>query len=419
MSSTISPGRQGGVASPDPSEPLRICVCTIAGHGVGGMQRHTHDLVRGLVAAGHDVEVICPAGGDLVEDLYGARWHLVDTRGRSDPEWRSKFRDTFLRADVLKPFDIVHSESTSAIGLLHPTVSTPIAIKYHGNWLGLAKAHVKRALSRPRTALSEGKTFVWDTRLHFRHGNAWVFRKCESMVVSKQQARDTAISHLIRGELMHVVPNGVDAERFSPGDRDRMRAELGLPGGILLASVGRLNREKGFDVAIAAVARLAPDHPDVRLLVIGDGEYEEQLRALTARLGVEELVLFVGPQDVDGVARHLQAADVFVFPTIRDEAIGLVLLEAMACGVPVVASRIGGIPEAVEPEGDLAAGLLIRPGSVAELESALRQLIADPQLRDDLGERARARVLDEYTIERMAARSADVYHVAIERRAAR
>jgi glycosyltransferase involved in cell wall biosynthesis len=91
----------------------------------------------------------------------------------------------------------------------------------------------------------------------------------------------------------------------------------------------------------------------------------------------------------------------------------------MACGVPVVASRIGGIPEAVEPEGDLAAGLLIRPGSVAELESALRRLIADPQLRDDLGERARARVLDEYTIERMAARSADVYHVAIERRAAR
>jgi glycosyltransferase involved in cell wall biosynthesis len=402
------------------SKPLRICVCTVAGHGVGGMQRHTHDLVRGLVTAGHDVEVICPAGGDLVEDLYGARWHLVDTRGRSDPEWRSKFRAAFLHADALAPFDIIHSESTSAIGLLHPTVSTPIAIKYHGNWLGLAKAHVKRTVARPRTVLSEGKTLLWDTRLHFRHGNAWVFRKCESMVVSKQQARDTAISHLIRAELLHVVPNGVDAERFSPGDRDRARAELGLPGGgTLLASVGRLNREKGFDVAIAAVARLAPHHPDVHLLVIGDGEYEEKLRSLTARLGVEERVLFVGSQDAEGVARHLQAADVFVFPTLRDEAIGLVLLEAMACAMPVVASRIGGIPEAVEPEGDLPVGLLIRPGSVAELEAALGRLISDPQLRHDLGARARARVLDEYTIERMAARTTDVYRTAIERRASR
>jgi glycosyltransferase involved in cell wall biosynthesis len=382
------------------------------------MQRHTHDLVRGLVAAGHAVEVICPAGDRLSEDLYGARWHLVDTAGRSDPEWRSKFRAAFLHADALDPFDIVHSESTSAIGLFHPTVGTPIAIKYHGNWLGLAKAHVKRMVTRPRSAVSEGKTMVWDTRLHFRHGNAWVFRKCESMVVSRQQARDTAISHLIPADRLHVVPNGVDAQRFSPGDRDRAREELGLPGGTLVASVGRLNREKGFDVAIAAIARLAPEYPDVRLIVIGDGDYEAKLRSLAAKLGVQDRVLFVGSHDAEGVARHLQAADVFVFPTLRDEAIGLVLLEAMSCALPVIASRIGGIPEALEPEGHPAVGLLTRPGNIGELEAALRHVLSDAELRHDLGESARARVLDEYTIELMAARTVDVYRVALERRAA-
>jgi glycosyltransferase involved in cell wall biosynthesis len=394
-------------------------VCTIAGHGVGGMQRHTHDLVRGLVLAGHEVEVICPAAGELRSDLYGARWNLIDTAGRSDPAWRSLFRAAYLHRDAIAPFDVVHSESTSALGLVHPTVLTPIAIMYHGNYVGLAKAHARRMLTRPSTAASEGKALLWLTRLHFRHGNAWAFRHCESMVVSHQQLRDTALSHLIPRELLHVVPNGVDADRFRPGDRDSVRSTLGLPGGILLAAVGRLNREKGFDVAIEALSRIATEQPDAKLLVVGDGEERQALHRLAADHGLTDRVLFAGPQDQAGVTAHLQAADIFLFPTLREEAAPLVLPEAMACGLPVIASRIGGIPEVVEPAEGPAAGILTRPGSTTELAGALRTLLADKPLRDELGHRARQRVLEEYTLERMVSRTVDVYHAAIHRRVGR
>ena len=104
--------------------PLRICVMTDCAHGIGGMQRHTHDLVQGLVGRGHEVEVICPADPSLDPRAYGARWHLVDTPGRTDKRWREKFRATFIEADRRNPFHIVHSESTAAHGLLfRPRVS--------------------------------------------------------------------------------------------------------------------------------------------------------------------------------------------------------------------------------------------------------------------------------------------------------
>jgi glycosyltransferase involved in cell wall biosynthesis len=398
------------------SGSLRVLVVTVAAGGIGGMQRHTHDLVRGLTAHGHDVEVICPRAADLETDLYGARWTLLEARGRDKARWVPAVRSAFEMARRRGRFDVIHSESTSALPLVDLDVARPIVVKYHGNYVDLAGAHIRRGLARPRTAHREAVGLLSLTQLHFRHGNAWRLRDCTSMLVSRQQVRGTVLSHFLRRDRVHVVPNGVDVRLFKPRDRALVRAALSLEADVVsLAAVGRLNSEKGFDVALEAFERIARVHPEARLLIIGDGEERARLESLARELEVEHATHFIGSRSRDELAQYLAGADVFLFPTRRNEAGPLVLLEAMACGLPTVASRIGGITEVIEPEGDDKVGILVRPGVADDVETAIRRLLRDGALRASLGAAARQRAVSEYSLDAMIARTVAVYRVAIAR----
>ena len=409
MSASTSPSDCPGDA------PLRVLVVTVAAGGIGGMQRHTHDLVRGLVVAGHDVEVICPTASGLEPDMYGARWTLLETVGRSK-EWPGLVVAAYRAAEARSPLDIVHSESTSALPLVREGVRTPIAVKYHGNYLGLAKAQIRRAVARPSSAHRELRALVWLSRRHFRGRNWRAFRSCESMVVSRQQLTDTVRSHVIRRELVHVVPNGVDLTLFHPtDDRKKLRATLDLPDGPLAVAVGRLNREKGFDVAIDALARVASRNPDAALVVVGDGEERAALEQRAHGQNIGDRTIFTGGQPQERVAELLAAADIFLFPTRRDEAGPLVLPQAMGSGLAVIASRIGGITEVLEPTTGEPAGILVAPGSVEDVASALDDLLASPQRRRALSSAARLRAEQEYSLETMVARTVEVYRKAIAR----
>jgi glycosyltransferase involved in cell wall biosynthesis len=417
MSEVVSHAFPTAPAAPARSDaPLRILVVTVAAGGIGGMQRHTHDLVRGLVAAGHDVEVFCPNAEGLEPDLYGARWTLLDTVARG-PEWPGLILEAYRAGAARAPFDVVHSESTSALPLVLARVPTPVAVKYHGNYLGLAKAHLRRAASRPSSAHKELRALAHLTRRHFRGKNWRALGDCESMVVSRQQLVDTARSHRIRRELVHVVPNGVDLTVFRPADPSPLRRALELPPGPIAIAVGRLNREKGFDVAIDAFAEIADRHPEARLVIVGNGEERTVLEELAERRGLAGRTIFAGPQPQERVAEHLAAADVFLFPTRRDEAGPLVLPQAMGCGLAVVASRIGGITEVLEPPDGDPLGFLVPPGDVAAVASAVDWLFRSPESRRDLGSAARLRAEREYGLETMVSRTVAVYRSAIARAA--
>lgn len=401
--------------------PMRICVMTEAAHGLGGMQRHTHDLVRGLVRAGHDVHVICPGAAELSQHMHGARWHFLDiditVMTRRDPLWREKYRHAFVAEHSKRPFDVVHSETTGAHGLLlKPAVQVPIVVKYHGAYLSLVKAHARRILQRPLTAPGELKGFAFMSRDHFGRGSAWAFRDCVSLAPSHEQMRDSARSQLVPMNLMHAVPNGIATDVFRPrDDREALRRSLDLPDGRIFVMAGRLNKEKGFDVALRALARIRTDFPAARLVVVGDGDQREPLGALASALGVSEETLFVGAQPPEGVAAYFGASDFFLFPTRRHEAGPIVLLEGMACGLPTIATRIGGNTEVVAPPEGPPAGLLVRLGSAFDLELAMRRLLTDESLAQTLGGRARERILEEYTVETMIERTVTAYRLAIER----
>ena len=400
---------------------MRICIVTIAGyvHGIGGMQRHTSDLARGLTEAGHDVEVITNRHPDGIpqERHEGALWRFADSNSSQvDPAWHRASYETFRAAHAERPFDVIHSESTCALGLVRKGVQreVPIAVKYHGNFLGLAKANVQRAIRRrtPRAVAQEGRSFLWLCGQHFARGNWWRFHGFESMVPSRQQVRATCLSHCISAARMHVVLNGVDTEVFHPRERAATRAELGLGPEQIVLALGRLNREKGHHTAIAAVAQL---DPPTRLVIVGNGEDRGRLEALARSLGVVDRVTFAGGQPPEVVARYLAASDAFVFPTERDEGAPMVLVEAMASGIPVVASNIEQIAEVVDRNGE--NGFLVRTADVHELVAALQAILSDPDRGRAVGELGRERVLVDYTLERMVERCVGVYEIAIARHA--
>jgi glycosyltransferase involved in cell wall biosynthesis len=191
-------------------------------------------------------------------------------------------------------------------------------------------------------------------------------------------------------ERIHLLPHGVDVERFRPADdaeRRALRQSLGLPEGVLAVYSGRLLRGKGLETLVEAMA--SPALPgELGLVLLGSGEgqldVEPELRRRVEERGLAARVSFAGR--VAHVADYLRAADIFVFPSLF-EALGIALVEAAACGLPAVASRTGGIVDVVE---DGRSGLLVPPGDAAALASALAALASDAGRRAALGHEARA-----------------------------
>jgi glycosyltransferase involved in cell wall biosynthesis len=180
--------------------------------------------------------------------------------------------------------------------------------------------------------------------------------------------------------------------------REEARIGLGLPekDAFVYGTVGRLAETKGQGVLLTAFARVHEKYPESWLILAGEGRLESELRALAAELNIHERVVFLGYRT--DIPEVLKACDVFVLPSIAEGLPGA-LLEAMATGIPVIASRVGGVPEILNnPE----LGMMISPSSVGELTTAMERLGSmDEVERNDIGKALRERVHVEFTKEKM------------------
>lgn len=219
-----------------------------------------------------------------------------------------------------------------------------------------------------------------------------VLSRAQAIIATSQPYLDASIALAPWRAKTRVVPLGI-----GPAPLASATENWPAPSGVRLLAVGRLSRYKGFDVLLAALARTV----DASLLLVGAGECERELRAQALALGLQERVGFAGALDDDRLAAAYASADAFVLPSLdRGEAFGLVLLEAMRAGLPVVASAVpgSGIGFVVD-EG--ASGLLVPPGDAVALADALARL-GDPGLRTRLGEAAFDRWSGSFTLEREA-----------------
>ena len=198
---------------------------------------------------------------------------------------------------------------------------------------------------------------------------------------------------------VRVARCGLNGEWLADSAHQRRNGAGGEPrqddAELRLLSVGRLEREKGHSVLLDAIARLADRGTAVELELVGDGTRLEALQRQARELGIEDRVTFAGAIGQDRIREHYRRADAFCLPSLG-EGIPVVLMEALATGLPAIASNTMGIPELIE---DGVTGLLVPAGRPDELAAAVERLAADPKLGHELGERGRRKVIDEYDLD--------------------
>lgn len=359
--------------------------------GCGGLERVVVDLVAAARPSRRRPAVVCLEGpGELAEEAERLGADVVTVGKRPGLDWSvgGRIRRALGR---LGP-DVVHTHQVGALFYAGPAARRA----------GLAVVHTehgKHYAARRRTRLLG--------RIAARHAD----RFC---CVSRDIAEEVVACRVAPGRKVHFVPNGIDTARFArAGAGDAVRA-LGVPGGApVIGTVGRLSEIKRQDLLVRAVARIGGGRPAPHLVIVGDGPLRGDLRDLAEALGVAGRVHFAGYQA--DPAGYLAAFDVFAL-TSRSEGMPLSILEAWAAGKPVVASRVGGVPQLVE---DGRTGILFPPGDEARLAEALARLLADPDAARRLGRAGSEEVRARYDLAAMAAAYDRHYRNAIAERGAR
>lgn len=371
------------------SRPVRLLLVTDSLE-VGGAERHVVDLAVALHQKGFEVVVACSASGPLAQPLLGAG---VPVKPLLDRKVKRRVSLTYaLRLRRLMKgarFDLVHAHvyaSGAAAALASLGSGVPLVLTEHTE--ALWQGRRARTVSR----------FVYARARHI-------------IVVSNAIRRRLVKRDGVPPNLITVVPNAVSAVACTAAAPQGLPAELGE--GPLVGVIARLQPEKGLDHFLKAAARVAALVPEARFIVVGDGPLRGELEALARRIGVGESVCFLGfradAREVTGLL------DVLVVPSLT-EGSPLVVLEAMAAGVPVVASDVGGIPDQIRHERE---GLLVPPGDPKALEVALLCLLRDPAYARVLGEEGRRRAHSEFGHGRMVRRIEEVYLEILGRSGAR
>jgi glycosyltransferase involved in cell wall biosynthesis len=352
---------------------LRIALMGETG-GPGGAERMMLQLAEELRRRGHEVFPIGPARRDpWLRTQFRERGfepNTFDIRGQIDPLGLAQIVRLLRRLRV----DVVHTHEFQMSvygGLAAWLQGTPFVITMHG-----------------------GRYYA--ERLRRRLALRWSVRRCRALVgVSAATAAELVARLGVPASAVQVVHNGV---RYRAGDPSKLRAELGIaPEELLVVAVGNLYPVKGHAGLLDALSILdrGPDEAPWRLAIAGRGKEEDTLRRMIASRGWERRVHLLGYRE--DIADVIAAADVFAMPSLS-EGLPLALVEAMFAAKPIVASRIGGVPEVVS---DGVEALLTPPGDAATLAARLRHLLSSAELRSRLGRSARQRASERLSAERM------------------
>ncbi len=348
---------------------------------LGGIETFNWEMARALERKGHCVHIYGGRNAHVRDDLYNVPIYTYPYIKRSFiPNFGSRFRKFMERFS----FGVSALRDISIRGYDYIYVSKPYDVP----------------LTLLAAVLSQAKVIYGSGGTEFFPGYAYLMKKVDYFF---------ACSHFNAlqierycGIRPQVLPNGVNTDVFKPLPIDSdVRQELAVADGqLVIISACRLVGWKGLQYAIKAVARLLRKGYSVKYYIIGDGEYKETLHTLVKDLAVEKSVIFLGNMPNAVLPRYYSLATVALFPSIANETFGISIAEAMACGVPVISTTVGGIPE-VLGEG---SGLLVSPENDHDLAAALEKLITDEKLRKKLGDAGRQRVSENFNWDKVVDR---------------
>jgi glycosyltransferase involved in cell wall biosynthesis len=355
-----------------------------------GGQNQVLMTVTGLAEAGHQAVLVAHEAGELRRRAEeGLRF--IGFSPRSEFDIHAGWQLSRVVRDI-EP-NVVHAHDPMAVAL------TAMALQMSGP-IG----------RRPLVVASRRVDFHLK-----RHAfSKWKYGHVDVFVAASDLIRSILEADGVARDRIEVVHDGVRTTALDKQPVVDAHATFWLPHGApLVGNVAALAAHKGQRHLVTAAAHVVRELPDTRFLIVGDGELREPLERQIRDLGLERHVLLTGfRSDVVGIVKSL---DVFVMSSVT-EGLGSAILEAMACRRPVVATRAGGIPEAVV---DGTTGLLVPPQDDRALADAIVCLLKDPALRTRFGEAGRARVLERFSVDRLVAGTTAVYERWLDRIAGR
>ncbi len=368
---------------------------------VGGVPDHIQTVI-GELKSQFAITVITgsiDAHNKQLLDGLGVEYIIVPTFRRLPDIRDLKLVFDLARLIRTRAFDIVHTHTSKAalVGILAALMVRP----------------------RPRivnTAHILGTMALKKGPMH------WAFRVYDRLLLGKGTDAVIVVSEAIRKEAqaLNIIPdqrlfaiqNGIRTERFdvSPDCAKAVRDEFGIaPDQIMVVTVARIAPFKAIHILIQAAALLAPKHPNLRVVIVGDGQLRGEMEALAQSRGVTDVVRFAGVRR--DIPKVLAAADIFALSS-DCEGLPIAILEAMAAGLPIVSTAVDGIPEVV----DRQVGLLCPPQNAQALADQMTTVIENPDLRHKMGEAARARVNSLFSAQRMAANTSNLYFALLAAR---
>ena len=267
--------------------------------------------------------------------------------------------------------------------------------------LGLLAKGLRRAGAKHIVALTHGHEVWWSKVWPFTLAMKIISRQVNHLTYLGEFTRSAIAQSISKtaGQSMVKIAPGIDTDHFSPQDATHLRSELGLVHKKVIVSVGRLVHRKGQDVLIEAMPTIIEQVPQAHLLMIGEGPYRSYLETRAKSLGIQESVTFIGRIQYADLPEYICVGDIFVMPSrsrlagLEVEGLGIVYLEASACGLPVIAGNSGGAPDAVL-HGE--TGLVVDGTRKADVAAATIELLLDSKRSKAMGARGREWIIQEW-----------------------
>jgi glycosyltransferase involved in cell wall biosynthesis len=369
---------------------------------ISGSGINTYLSMKGINKATYRVDLACAPGGRLIDLVEGQGMKVIPFKNLVQP--LHPLKDALVLGDLTlflkkERYHIVHTHNSKAgfVGRLAATLArVPVIVHtVHGFAFHDREPRWRRAL--------------------FRNAESLASHWCDRMVFISQPLIDWALRERIvaRHKVLKIY-SGIELGHFRPATEDEkksLRKKWGIgEASPVIGIVSKLWDGKGHEILIRAFKELEKEIDDPVLVIVGEGYLHEKLVNLVNRLGLAESVIFTGFQ-MD-VSEIIATFDVAVLPSLF-EGMGRVLLEAMAMEKPVVASRVGGIPDLVH---DGVNGILIAPGSVQELRSSLVKILRNPAMAAEMGKQGRKRINAVFSADTMARSIDRVYQELLRKR---
>jgi glycosyltransferase involved in cell wall biosynthesis len=387
-------------------------------HHLGGMEMHTKDLAEGLVKKGHKVTIVTTKNPKKErEEVNGVKiYYLKNTKpGKYSRSWWRESVKKFEELNKTENFNVVHSQSTGACGFFIKNKrdkKIPVIAAFHGTPYDEIRSLLNTlSLKHPINSVKAALLIIkwinsyaeWLRFTSFIDG---------AIATSNEQEKILRRYFFVKKEKIYKVFNGIDIDLFRPIQNSFILNKYNITNEQILLCVARIVVDKGIQNIVRAMPLILKEIPNTKLMIVGDGNYMPTIRKLVKKYDLEEHVIFTGFVKFKELPYYFSACDVFVNPTIRQNGYDLTIVEAMACGKPVVVSNLGSVPTVIEHDVN---GILVPPGNIDMLRKKIVKVLKDKKLASRLGNAARKKVVKEFNLDKMVENTIKVYEDVIRK----